>query len=330
MSEKRVLVTGGAGYIGSHVCKILKKSGYFPVVYDNLVHGHKDFVQWGPFEYGDIRDTARVLQVIQKYQPISVMHFAAFGYVGESVNDPIKYYENNVLGTMSLLRAMNFCGVKDIVFSSTCATYGIPSDIPIVEDLPQRPINPYGWSKLFIEQILKDYANAYGLKSVIFRYFNAAGADNEGAVGEDHCSEMHLIPLIFDVALGKKDAIDVFGDDYPTRDGTCVRDYLHVLDIAEAHVLALKYLEKNGVSNIFNLGTGKGYSVKEIIATVEKITGKVITINIKKRRHGDPAILIADAKKAQAFLGWSPKYASLDILIDHAWNWHKKRFSSSM
>ncbi len=327
MNEKGVvLVTGGAGYIGSHACKALALAGLMPIVYDNLVMGHKDFVRWGPFEYGDIRDGERLKEVFELYNPQAVFHFAAFGYVGESVINPAKYYENNVAGTISLLNVMKESGVKKIVFSSTCATYGISAASTISEDTIQQPINPYGMSKLMIEKILKDYDSAYGIKHVIFRYFNAAGCDLDCEIGEDHDPEYHLIPLVLDVALGKRSCMTIFGSDYDTSDGTCVRDYLHVSDIAQAHLCALHYLDEKYQSDYLNLGIGKGFSVKDVIAAVQSITGKNIATKTVARRPGDPPTLVADASKANRVLGWVPKYDKLDIMIKHAWAWHQKRF----
>ncbi len=330
MYKKVILVTGGAGYIGSHACKALALAGYIPVVYDNLVMGHKDFVKWGPFEKGDIRDHKKLKDIFEYYKPETVFHFAAFGYVGESVINPAKYYENNVIGTLSLLNVMNECKVKKIVFSSSCATYGIPRNFPITEATPQNPINPYGMSKLMIEKILQDYEYAYGIKHIILRYFNAAGADPDSDVGEDHTPEAHLIPLVLDVAMGKRPIVNIFGDDYKTHDGTCVRDYLHVSDIAQAHIQALIYLEQNRRSDYFNLGIGMGFSVKKIIETVQLVTGKKIGIKIEARRPGDPPILIANASKANSILAWIPKYYDLAMMITHAWSWHQKKLEKEL
>jgi UDP-arabinose 4-epimerase len=326
VDHKTILITGGAGYIGSHACKKLASQGYTPIAHDNLIYGHKNFAKWGPFEHGNILDGERLRQVMVEYRPSAVFHFAAFGYVGESIQDPAKYYKNNVAGTISLLNAMKDCGINKIVFSSTCATYGIPESIPISENHIQHPINPYGQSKLFVEKILKDYDRAFGIKSVVFRYFNAAGADPDCEIGEDHDPESHLIPLIFDVAAGKRKQIEIFGDDYPTPDGTCIRDYIHVCDIAAAHVMALKHLEDTNKSDDFNLGVGYGYSVKEVIRAVEKVTGKPVITKVANRRAGDPAMLIADAAKARSILGWKPQYENLEIMVEHAWRWYQKRF----
>jgi UDP-arabinose 4-epimerase len=324
LNTKVVLVTGGAGYIGSHACKALAKAGYTPIAYDNLVYGHEYAVKWGPFEKGDILDRARLDEVIEQYQPSAIMHFAAYAYVGESVEHPGKYYRNNVTGSLTLLEAMLDHGINNFIFSSTCATYGVPHQVPITEDHSQAPINPYGHTKVMIEQMLKDYDVAHGLKSVSLRYFNAAGADPEGDTGEDHDPETHLIPLVLDAAAGKRPSITIFGDDYNTPDGTCIRDYIHVTDLADAHVKALKYLEQGGATTQYNLGNGKGFSVKEVIDTASQITGKDIPVEIGKRRPGDPAELVGDAMRISKELGWSPEYADLDTIIDTAWKWHQK------
>ena len=284
-----VLVTGGAGYIGAHACKALARAGYTPITYDNMVYGHRSAVKWGPLEEGDITDCARLEAVMRKYTPKAVMHFAAYAYVGESVEKPSKYYRNNVAGTLTLLESMRNCGIDKIIFSSTCATYGMPEQIPIPEDHPQNPINPYGRSKLMIEWILKDFAAAYDMRYVSLRYFNAAGADPDAEIGEDHDPETHLIPLVLDVASGKRAQIEIFGTDYDTPDGTCIRDYIHVTDLADAHLLALEYLISGGNSDVFNLGNGNGFSVREVIATALKITGCDIPYLESDRRAGDPA-----------------------------------------
>ncbi|MGD8263581.1 MAG: UDP-glucose 4-epimerase GalE, partial [Desulfobacterales bacterium] len=268
-----ILVTGGAGYIGAHACKALSKTGYTPITYDNLVYGHRSAVKWGPLEEGDISDRQRLESVIDKYKPMAVMHFAAYAYVGESVDNPSKYYHNNVAGSLTLLETMRQCGIDKIIFSSTCATYGMPEQIPITEDHPQNPINPYGRSKLMIEWMLDDFAHAYGLKYVSLRYFNAAGANPDAEIGENHDPETHLIPLVLDVALGRRNHLEIFGTDYDTTDGTCIRDYIHVTDLADAHLLALKYLLDGGQRNVFNLGNGNGFSVREVVAAALKITG---------------------------------------------------------
>ena len=320
-----ILVTGGAGYIGSHACKALARAGYTPVSYDNLVYGHEWAVKWGPLERGDISDTARLVDVIRAYRPAAVMHFAAFAYVGESVTDPAKYYGNNVAGTLSLLDAMRHNGVDRIVFSSTCATYGTPEVLPINEDAPQNPINPYGASKLMIERILGDYGAAYGLHSVALRYFNAAGADGEGELGEAHDPETHLIPLVLDAAAGQRPHITVFGEDYPTPDGTCIRDYIHVTDLAEAHVLAMAKLGRQALRPAYNLGTGRGTSVDEIIAAARAVTGRDIKIVKDARRAGDPAVLFADPGRAHHDLGWVPRHSSVTEIVETAWRFLSRR-----
>lgn len=323
--EDRVLVTGGAGYIGSHTCKLLRQKGLTPVVIDNLVYGHKEFVKWGPFIQGDICDEGLLDEVFATYAPSAVIHFAAFAYVGESVTDPAKYYTNNVAGTLTILDAMRKYNCERIVFSSTCATYGVPETLPIVEATEQNPINPYGQSKLMVETILQDYERAYGLKSCSLRYFNAAGADRDAEVGERHTPETHLIPLVIDAARGQRESITIYGSDYGTEDGTAVRDYVHVTDLAQAHILALDYLGSKGCSNQFNLGTGKGCSVRQVIDAVERISGKTVPVTAGERRAGDPPILIADASKAMKELGWKPVMSDLDTIIRTAWNWHNSR-----
>lgn len=322
---KNILVTGGAGYIGSHACKALAAAGYRPVTFDNLVYGHEWAVRWGPLEIGDTTDQGRVIEVIEQYRPVAVMHFAAFAYVGESVVDPGKYYGNNVTGTLGLLRAMQHCGVDKIVFSSTCATYGMPETELLAEDHPQRPINPYGHSKLMVEQILRDYDTAHGLKSMSLRYFNAAGADLDGEIGEDHDPETHLIPLVLDAALGSRPDITIFGTDYDTPDGTCIRDYIHVADLAEAHVLALQALDDRYDSDVLNLGTGAGYSVREVIDTASDVTGKTIPVRTGSRRAGDPAHLVASTGRANDTLGWMPRHSDLRTIVETAWDWHRSK-----
>jgi UDP-arabinose 4-epimerase len=316
-----VLVTGGAGYIGSQTCKALAAAGYSVVTYDNLVYGHRHAVKWGPFEQGDILDSARLREVMDKHRPTAVLHFAAFAYVGESVSDPSKYYRNNVLGSFTLLEAMRESGIDRMVFSSTCATYGIPDQIPITEGAPQRPANPYGATKLLVEKMLADYGVAYGLKSIALRYFNAAGADPEGEIGEEHEPETHLIPLVLEAASGKRPNVTVFGDDYDTADGTCIRDYVHVSDIADAHVLALDKLPSGNFRAAYNLGTEHGTSVAEIIAAARRVTGKPIPVVMGSRRAGDPARLLADASLAKRELGWRPRHLDIENIIETAWHW---------
>lgn len=319
----KILVTGGAGYIGAHTCKALAKAGFSPVVYDNLVYGHEWAVKWGPLERGDILDAARLSEVLRIHKPSGVIHFAAFAYVGESVTDPSKYYNNNVAGSISLLDAMRKHEIGDIVFSSTCATYGIPTQIPIREECPAAPVSPYGASKMMIERVLSDYASAYGFRSISLRYFNAAGADPQGEIGEDHNPETHLIPLVLDAAMGKRPHIAVMGDDYETPDGTCIRDYIHVSDLADAHVQALKKLSSGPVRPNYNLGTGIGISVREVIATAREVTGRDIPTIAAPRRPGDPPSLVADPTLAQRDLAWKPRISQLESIINTAWQWHK-------
>ena len=319
-----ILIVGGAGYIGSHLNKEINKKGIETIILDNLSYGHRDFVKWGTFEKGDLGNIDDIRAVFKKYPIEAVMHFAAFTYVGESVEDPQKYYQNNVKNTLNLLQVMLEENVKYIVFSSTCATYGNPVEIPITESHPQNPINPYGKGKLMVETVLKDYSDAYRLKYASLRYFNAAGADPEGEVGELHDPETQLIPLILDVAAGRREDIIIFGTDYDTPDGTCIRDYIHVTDLAEAHILALEYLQNGGESDFFNLGNGNGFSVKEVIETAEEITGKHIKAAEAQRTAGDPPILVGSSTKAKETLNWNPKYDELSKIIETAWNWHKK------
>lgn len=323
-----ILVTGGAGYIGSHAVLALQQAGYEVVILDNLVYGHRDLVETvlqAKLIEGDTNDRPLLDQLFATYDIAAVMHFAAYAYVGESVSDPAKYYRNNVIGTLTLLEAMLAANLKKFVFSSTCATYGVPKLVPIPEDHPQAPINPYGATKLMVERILADFDVAHQFKSVCFRYFNAAGADPEGQLGEDHEPETHLIPLVLQAALGKRDSISVFGTDYPTPDGTCIRDYIHVTDLASAHVLGVEYLLKGGDSQLFNLGNGNGFSVKEVIETAQQVTGRKITVIEQDRRPGDPPALTGSSEKARTVLGWQPQYANLKEIIQHAWNWHQKR-----
>ena len=319
-----ILVCGGAGYIGSHVNKMLNRMGYDTVVFDNLVYGHREAVKWGKFVRGDLKNPEEIEAVFDACPIEAVMHFAAYAYVGESVTDPEKYYFNNVACTLNLLRAMRGHGCNKIIFSSTCATYGEPERVPITEDMPQNPINPYGASKLMVERILSDYGTAYGLRSVALRYFNAAGADPEGEIGENHDPETHLIPLVLDAASGKRSDIKVFGTDYPTRDGSCIRDYIHVEDLAKAHILALQYLQNGGASERFNLGNERGTSVLEVIEAVKKVTGKDFKVTLSDRRPGDPATLVGSSDKVKAVLGWEPQYAEIETIVEHAWKWQEK------
>ena len=324
-----VLVTGGAGYIGSHAVLALIEEGYNPIVLDNMVNGHEDLAKALGAEVivGDVGDVALVSNVFKKRNITSVMHFAAYAYVGESVTSPAKYYLNNVAVTASLLDSMVKAGVNKFVFSSSCATYGLPASLPLYESAEQRPISPYGHSKLMVEQMLKDFEFAYGLQSVTLRYFNAAGADPGGRIGERHVPETHLIPLVLQAAIGLRNDIMVFGTDYPTPDGTCIRDYVHVNDLVSAHIHGLHHLEKGGTSDAFNLGIGRGYSVLEIIDAAKIVTGCDIKLNFGSRRAGDPPVLYAESTKAQQVLGWEPKCKDITTMINDAWNWQKKESS---
>lgn len=326
-----IAIIGGAGYIGSHTVKYLLQQGKEVVVFDNLSTGHQEFVPSHiPFIKGDLANEEDLKHLFSTFPKIhTVIHFAAFAYVGESVTEPAKYYHNNVVNTIHLLDSMLAHNVKNIVFSSTCATYGNPNEWPITEEHPQNPINPYGRTKLMMEQIMEDYSKAYGLKYAALRYFNAAGADLKSEIGEWHEPETHLIPLILDVALGKREEIFVFGSDFDTPDGTCIRDYIHVLDLADAHSRAVDYLINEQKNLKLNLGNGEGYSVLEIIQTVEEITGIQIKKTFTNRRQGDPAKLIGSAEKAKQVLGWQPQYKLTDI-ITSAWNWHKKKFGGNI
>lgn len=320
----KILVTGGAGYIGSHTCKELARQGHEPIVYDNLCTGHRSFVKWGDFIHGDILDTQRLRACLRRFKPEGIIHFAAFAYVGESVKDPGKYYFNNVSGTLSILQAMTDEDIKNIVVSSTCAVYGQPDNVPIQENCACNPINPYGASKLFIERMLADFHTAHAINWTALRYFNAAGCDLDGEIGEWHTPETHLIPLVIDAALGRRDNVGVFGTDYPTPDGTCIRDYVHVQDLATAHVLAMQKLTSGGESSAYNLGTGKGFSVKEIIEGVKRVSGKEVPYTVMPRRPGDPAILVADAYASAAKLGWQCKHSSIDCILESAMRWSEQ------
>ena len=319
-----VLVTGGAGYIGSHACKALAHAGYLPVSYDSLEHGHAEAVRWGSLEQGNIADRARLDEVITRHRPVAVMHFAAYAYVGESVSDPGKYYRNNVAGSLTLLEALRDHGIAACIFSSTCATYGVPQRLPLTEDHPQQPINPYGASKLMVERMLGDFDAAHGLRSISLRYFNAAGADPEGETGESHDPETHLIPLVLDAAAGKRPNIAVYGSDYDTPDGTCIRDYIHVSDLADAHVLAMRALLDGAKTTAYNLGNGAGFSVREVIDCARRVTGRDIAVAEGARRPGDPAVLVGDAHRIRTELGWSPRLADLEAIIATAWRWHQR------
>lgn len=321
---KNILVIGGAGYIGSHMVRMLANQGYNPVVFDNLSKGHREAVANYPFELGDLGDKARLTEVFKKYGIEAVMHFAAFAEVGESVKEPSKYYHNNVAKVLDLLDALVENDIKYFVFSSTAATFGEPVRPKIDESHPQNPINPYGNTKLMVEKILADFDTAYGLKATALRYFNASGADDSGEIGESHNPETHLIPIVLQAATGKRASIKMFGTDYPTPDGTCVRDYVHVNDLARAHILALEKMFKDNVSERFNLGSGNGFSVAEIVKEAKRITGIDFTVEKAPRRDGDPAVLVADSAKAERILGWKPQY-NLTRIIETAWNWEQHR-----
>jgi UDP-arabinose 4-epimerase len=323
--SQSVLVTGGAGYIGSHACKVLARAGYLPVVFDNFSRGHREAVRWGPLVEGDLADRERLIHAIKAHRVTAVMHFAAFAFVGESVADPAIYYRNNLAGTLSLLDAMRETRVDKIVFSSTCATYGIPAASPISEAAPQLPVNPYGETKLAIERALHWYEGAYDLRSVSLRYFNAAGADPEGEIGEIHEPETHLIPLVLQTALGQRPHINIYGIDYPTADGTAIRDYIHVEDLAEAHLRALEHLCAGRESAALNLGTGRGHSVREVIAAAEAVCGRAIPWREAHRRSGDPPVLVADPSRAAERLGWRAQRSDLETIIGTAFAWHESR-----
>lgn len=316
-----ILVAGGAGYIGAHTCLDLFNKGFNPIAFDNLSNGHAEFVKWGPLEVGDIRDRRRLDEVFAKYRPEAIIHFAAAIEVGESVRDPGAYFDNNVGGTLTLLRAAQSAGIEKFVFSSTCATYGIPSAIPMSEAHPQAPINPYGRSKLIVEQMLQDLDRYQGFRSVILRYFNAAGADPEGRVGEWHSPETHAIPIAMDAALGRRSHFQILGTDYDTRDGSCVRDFVHVLDLADAHTRAIDHLLNNGASQAINLGTGNGTTVIELLEAVRRVVGREFPVQYGPRRGGDSPALVADNALARRALGWSPQH-DLRSIIESAWNWH--------
>ncbi len=321
MTKKKVLVVGGAGYIGSHTCLVLAERGYQPIVFDNLSNGHAEFARWGPLEVGDIRDRARLDEIFAMYRPDAVLHFAALIEVGQSVNDPAAFYDNNVVGALTLLAATLATGVEAFVFSSTCATYGLPEYVPMDETHRQVPINPYGTTKWIIEQALKDFGTYKNLRSVMLRYFNAAGADPDGRIGEWHTPETHAVPLAIEAALGRREGFKVFGSDYETRDGTCVRDYVHVLDLADAHVRAVDYLLNGGQTVELNLGTGEGTTVKELLAAISEVSGRPFPVEYVSRRTGDSTSLVAKNDKAREILGWQPRYGLRDI-IQSAWNWH--------
>lgn len=329
-SAGNVLVTGGAGYIGSHTCKALAAAGYLPVALDNLSCGHRWAVRWGPLEVADLADRTAVERVLRTCRIDAVIHFAASAYVGESMADPGRYFRNNVANTLNLLEAMQAAGVATLVFSSTCATYGIPASVPIAEDAPQAPVNPYGESKLFVERALHWHGVAHGLRSMALRYFNAAGADPDAEIGEDHQPETHLVPLAIEVALGRRSELQVMGTDYPTGDGTAIRDFVHVTDLADAHVRALRHLQAGGASGAVNLGTGRGHSVREVVAMVERVTGYKVATRDVPRRAGDPAALVAAPGRARELLGWQPQWSNLDQIVQTAQQWHCRHLPAAL
>jgi UDP-arabinose 4-epimerase len=323
-----VLVTGGAGYIGSHVCKRLAEAGLLPVAYDNLSSGHEWAVRWGPLVQGELADPARLAWAFEQHRPIAAMHFAGLISVADSMRDPAAYYRNNVAAGLVLLEALRRHGTSGLVFSSTAALYGIPNRLPIPEEHAIAPINPYGASKAAFERMLADFSAAHGLRSVSLRYFNAAGADPSAEIGEAHDPEFHLIPLILDVALGRRGELLINGEDYDTADGTCVRDYIHVMDLADAHIAALGYLRAGGATTALNLGTSKGHSVRAVLEAARAVTGHPIPARIADRRAGDPAILVADARAASRLLDWRPRLSAIERQIEDAWRWHRRHFAA--
>lgn len=318
-----VLVTGGAGYIGSHACKALKAAGHLPVTYDSLVTGWQEAVKFGPFEQGDLLDATRLRDVFEAHKPDAVMHFAALSQVGESISQPGAYWRNNVTGSLNLIEAALHAGCKDFVFSSTCATYGDQDNVLLDEETPQLPINPYGASKRAIEEMLADFGRSDGLRSVIFRYFNVAGADPEGEVGEFHQPETHLVPLLLDAIEGRREALTIYGTDYDTPDGTCIRDYVHVCDLVDAHLLGLEWLLEGRDSRVFNLGTGHGFSVREVISHSRAVTNREVPVIEGARRPGDCTKLVSGSERARNELGWQPKRSDLGQMIADAWRWHQ-------
>jgi len=330
MKKETILVVGGAGYIGSHMVKDLLEAGYGVVTLDNLSTGHRELLTGGDFVEGDLADERVLDRIFSSYRISSVMHFAAFALVGESVENPLKYYRNNLAATIALLSAMIRHDVKRFIFSSTAAVYGEPLEVPIREDHPCNPTNPYGTSKIAVEKMLQDCDSAYGLRYISLRYFNASGADESGIVGERHTNETHLIPLVLKVATGERENIRIYGTDYPTPDGTCIRDYIHVSDLTQAHLLALEVLLSDGESAVYNLGNNRGYSVREVIELAEKVTGKKIAVIETERRPGDPARLIASSEKIKKSLGWKPKYENLETIIKTAWVWHQKEVGENI
>ena len=323
MTDKTILVVGGAGYIGSHTCLALAEKGYLPVVYDSFTSGHREFVKWGPLEEGDIRDRDRLREVLQCHKPVAALHFAGLIEVGQSFKEPEAFYEVNVSGALNLLSALMEADIRAFVFSSTCATYGTPESLPLDENHPQKPINPYGRTKFVVEQALRDYDLCGRMRSVMLRYFNAAGADFEGRIGEWHTPETHAIPLAIEAALGRREHFSIFGSDYETRDGTCIRDYVHVNDLADAHVRAVEYLLQGGETAAINLGTGTGTSVKELIDAVETVSKRPLPVVHADRRPGDPPLLVASNETALRLLGWKPRH-NIDDIIRSAWHWHTR------
>lgn len=319
-----ILISGGAGYIGSQTAKSLSRAGFKPVVYDNLSTGNRWAVRWGPLVEADLCNQRSLRQTLRKYNVTAAIHFAAHAYIGESVLEPRRYFENNVINTLHFVHTLLDEGVNQVVFSSSCAVYGVPECFPISESHPKLPVNPYGDSKLFIERVLDWYGSAYGLRWAALRYFNAAGADPSGELGEAHNPETHLVPRLIEAALGRLQSVEIFGVDYPTKDGTAVRDYVHVLDLAEAHVASLQHLISGGESFSVNLGTGHGVSVREVIAAVERVSGTTIDAKTAPRREGDPPVLIADPTSAERILGWRPRLSSLDSIVNSAWDWHRR------
>ncbi len=324
--NETILVTGGAGYVGSHVCRALSEAGYKPVTYDNLSTGHDWAVRWGPFEGGDLASGERLRDVMTQHRPAAVIHLAANAYVGESLADPAKYYTNNVGGSLCLLNAMRETGVGCMVFSSSCTVYGDPVRCPVDESHPRNPLNPYGVTKMTVERMLEDYGAAYGMCSMSLRYFNAAGAEPDAGIGEDHDPETHLIPLTLNVASGRNACLEIYGTDYDTPDGTAVRDYIHVSDLALAHVAATRRLLAGGDSDAVNLGTGRGASVLDVVTTVESVTGGPVTRRSAPRRRGDASMLVADASRAKSVLDWTPRISDLEDIVGSAWRWHQTHF----
>jgi len=323
-----VLVTGGAGYIGSHTCKALAAAGCRPITYDNLVDGHRGAVRWGPFEHGDIGDRSRLDEVIAKYRPAAIIHIAAFAHVRESMSDPAKYYRNNVQGSLTLLEAARDAGIRKVIYSSSCAVFGSPAQVPISEDVAKNPISPYGASKLIVETMLRDFGRAHSLDWTVLRYFNAAGCDPEGEIGEMHNPETHIIPLALEVAAGERPSFTIFGGDYGTPDGTCVRDYVHVSDLADAHVRALKRLQTGPGGEALNLGVGRGYSILEVIQAVREITNSEVPFSIAARKPGDPPVLISDPARAMRAFGWRPSIPELPDIVRTAWSWRNSNKST--